>query len=1003
MTACRFRIATFVGCTLCLIIFLGPLHSRAGELGESLARLTVTASPDSLVPVIAVLPSVVESRQLTTEAEQLVQTRAERYRFALAQLQARHAESQKRLLDHVRGQAAAAGYRRIKPHWLANVVEMELPISQVSALAARSDIESVTLLETLPSVDATIDSGAPVSSGRPLAAPYRPPHIAHVKADIAWGMGYTGAGRLICSFDTGVDGVHPALTDRWNGIDADTAASWFDPVFNTPYPQALPLYAKRDQSHGTHLMGLMVGGSDSVASGIAPGARWISAAVVDVPGASWLDAFEWAVNPDRDINTIADVPDVINHSWGFDGRDYGCRDVLFEVIDNVEALGIVNIFAAGNEGSLSPFIGTVRNPAVRANDSLDCFAVGNLDISTNPPTRQSSSSQGPSSCPGGGIKPNVMAPGYLVYSCVPGGGYLHRSGTSMSAPMVSGLVALLRQKRPDATPAEIKRAILNSTYRAPFGVIPNNQYGWGEIDCEAALRAIGNSPNQAQIRLYSVVFPAITPGSTVNGRIIVENVGNDASQEIAAAITGSNPSITVLDGTASVPSVPPLDTISALDPITLLISDTVTPGSLLTLPLRLNEDGNIIMTTLGVHVGVPDSRGFVTHNNGSIRFSLTDYGVLGVGNDPIDSWYPAGGEGFNFQSEGNSLWQASVLAGTGTGNVSSALHTLWYMPDQDFTVAPSGSIRLLAPGLVAPQQTIAEFTDESSPTPIGLRITQESFLYNAPNDEFVILRYIFGNRTGSTITGMRFGLMVDWASFTIAMLSGGYNQTDSILWTARNTGTTTDPVLDRFRGAARLEGALATALTERESAVMFLPERFTAHDGFTRREKDSLAVVGVRNVSTYASARDILFQILTCGPINLAPGQKDTVAFVLMAGSSYSSLVTALGEARLKYAQIVTDVPPPVPGELPDQFTLYQNYPNPFNPSTTISFDLPRESEYEIAIFNLLGQRVDDITGRSEAGRVSVNWQAGARGSGVYLYRVTAGSFIQSRKMVLLK
>lgn len=976
---------------------------RAGQLSPTLAELADQAPSDSVVRVIVVLPRAIEPKQLALETDLSGKTRTERYRFALSKMQSQHAESQKRLLDQVQSRTAlAAGYHKVKPHWLANAVEMDLPLSQVAALADRSDVERVTLMEPLRLITPTTESGTPTITGRPSAAPFQPPHIAHVKADIAWGLGYTGAGRIICSFDTGVEGEHLALKNRWKGIDGDTASAWFDPVFGTPFPQPLPFYALRDQSHGTHVMGIMVGGSDSVASGIAPGAKWISAAVVDVPGSSWLDAFEWAVNPDGDPNTIADVPDVINHSWGFDGRDFGCLDILFDVIDNVEALGIVNIFAAGNEGNSG--LGTIRNPAVRANDDLDCFAVGNLDVTTTPgtPFRFFTSSQGPSSCPGGGTKPNVMAPGTAVYSSIPGGGYLLRTGTSMSAPVVSGLVALLRQKRPDATPFEIKQAILNSTFWAPsWGTMPNNQYGWGEVDCQAALTAIGTPPNQAEIRLYSVVFPPITPGSQVSGRMIVENLGDDASQEIAASITGTNPSITVLDGTASIPSVPALDTISALDLITLQISDTVTPGSLLTLPLQLNEGGNIIATTLAVQVGTPDQRGFVTHDNGTIRFSLTDYGVLGVGTSPNDSWYPAGGEGFNFQSGGNSMWQASLLAGTGTGLVASALHTYWYMPDMDFTLAPSGSIRLLAPGAIAPEQTIAEFTDAGSPTPIGLRITQESFLFNPPNDEFVILRYILGNRTGSAINGLRFGLLVDWATVTI--LSGGYNQTDSILWSARNTGTTMSPILDRFRGVARLDGTLATALTEREEPLLFLPESPFLYDGFTRREKDSLAVVGVRNVSTYASARDLLFQVLTCGPITLGPGQKDTVAFVLMAGANYPALATALGEAKLKYAQIVTDVPPPPDGQLPGSFALYQNYPNPFNPATTISFDLPRESEYDVAIFNLLGQQVDRIRGRAEAGRVNLLWQAGDRSSGVYLYRVTAGSFSQSRKMVLLK
>ena len=62
------------------------------------------------------------------------------------------------------------------------------------------------------------------------------------------------------------------------------------------------------------------------------------------------------------------------------------------MIDNLEALGIVNIFAAGNEGAAAS---SIRNPANRANDSLDCFAVGNVSTYVSPPLIASNSSRGP--------------------------------------------------------------------------------------------------------------------------------------------------------------------------------------------------------------------------------------------------------------------------------------------------------------------------------------------------------------------------------------------------------------------------------------------------------------------------------------------------------------------------------------------------------------------------------------------------------------------------------
>jgi len=88
---------------------------------------------------------------------------------------------------------------------------------------------------------------------------------------------------------------------------------------------------------------------------------------------------------------------------------------------------------------------------------------------------------------------------------------------------------------------------------------------------------------------------------------------------------------------------------------------------------------------------------------------------------------------------------------------------------------------------------------------------------------------------------------------------------------------------------------------------------------------------------------------------------------------------------------------------LPDRFGLFQNYPNPFNPTTTIEFGLPHQSEWELKIINVLGQTVREFSGHDDAGFMSVEWDAGRFASGVYFYRLKAGEYSATKKMVLLK
>jgi para-nitrobenzyl esterase len=89
---------------------------------------------------------------------------------------------------------------------------------------------------------------------------------------------------------------------------------------------------------------------------------------------------------------------------------------------------------------------------------------------------------------------------------------------------------------------------------------------------------------------------------------------------------------------------------------------------------------------------------------------------------------------------------------------------------------------------------------------------------------------------------------------------------------------------------------------------------------------------------------------------------------------------------------------------LPRNFILFQNYPNPFNPSTTINYTLPSDSKVIIKIYNILGQKLMTLLNNTEAaGTHQITFNAGNLPSGIYLYRIQAEDFTQTKKMILLK
>lgn len=92
------------------------------------------------------------------------------------------------------------------------------------------------------------------------------------------------------------------------------------------------------------------------------------------------------------------------------------------------------------------------------------------------------------------------------------------------------------------------------------------------------------------------------------------------------------------------------------------------------------------------------------------------------------------------------------------------------------------------------------------------------------------------------------------------------------------------------------------------------------------------------------------------------------------------------------------------PADLPVQYILNQNYPNPFNPSTTIRYELPKAASVLLRIFSTLGQVVGTLVDeKREAGYYQVQWKAAKIPSGIYFYRLHAGEFVETKKMILVK
>jgi uncharacterized repeat protein (TIGR01451 family) len=395
----------------------------------------------------------------------------ERGRAVVASLQATAERSQGDLRRHLGEQVAAGKVRGYIPFWIFNGVAAEGNLEAVLALAARPEVRVIRADQKryLESQEA----GGEILSGSDVEW-----NIDKVGADMVWqALGIDGTGAVVASMDTGVDWQHPALMSNYRGYDphglTQHTGNWFCAT-DEGYA-----YPGDGDGHGTHTMGIIVGRGDP-AIGMAPGASWIAAKVFHNLGYtydSWLHAgFQWMLDPDGNPGTD-DAPDVVNNSWGSNLSEL---EVFRPDLQALTAAGILPVFAAGNYGPASYTIGS---PA-----SLpEAFAVGATDEYDYILTL---SSRGPS--PWAEIKPEVSAPGINVRSSLPGGGYGLKDGTSMAAPHVTGLTALLLQAQPDLTIPEIEQ-VITGTAVALGDPAPNNDYGWGRIDAYNAVTSVSDA------------------------------------------------------------------------------------------------------------------------------------------------------------------------------------------------------------------------------------------------------------------------------------------------------------------------------------------------------------------------------------------------------------------------------------------------------------------------------------------------------------------------------
>jgi serine protease len=797
--------------------------------------------------------------------------------------------------------------------------------------------------------------------------------ISKIQSEAAWDINKGDASIIIAIDDTGVDWDHPDLAaniwvndDPVDGSDND-GNGYVDDINGwdfgglTGTPDNDPNEDRPD--HGTHVAGISSAVTDN---GVGVSSIGFNCTIMPVKTSqddirNQAGQALIAYGYEGIVYAADNGAHVINCSWG--GFNYSIAAKA--AIDYAISKGTLVVGAAGNNG-----ISTVIYPAAYP-------GVLSVGSTTSSDTRSGFSNYG--------MYLDVLAPGSSIYNTWQNDTYASLSGTSMASPLAAGLAGLVFNQFPSYTPLQVAEQIrVNADNIDAQNAGFSGLLGSGRIN---AFKALSNA-NSKSVRMVNHLFVdegdgdgIFEPGENVSIEMDFVNYLN-ATSALTIAIETTNGNVTINNSSYSAGAV---DMLAEFNNSSNKFSFSISPS------IPFNTDINFkVNYTDGTYedyqwVTVRANPTYSTQSGNNITLTLTSKGALGF--DDYSS--NTRGEGFKFIDGPNLLFEGAFLYGTSSSTVMDAARISSTQSTDFSTVQP---LVISVPGDVADQQGLTIFNDDGAGGgKLGVETELNSYSYAATADEnYIILKYKFTNKTTSAINGVRAGLFFDWDLTDGSGDLTSFDATDNFAYAYHNGGNP-----DTYVGAAVLSstgGGFRGIKNDGSTGGINI------YDNFSDAEKWTALSSGIQNTSLPAG--DISF-VVSAAPLDIDAGGTAIAAFAIAAGNNLENLRTAIQASRAKY-NTLTDVENET--TLPIKFNLAQNYPNPFNPSTKISFSIPESGMVSLKVYDLLGREVANlINSEMLPGTYDYNFNGAGLSSGMYFYKIESGNYSETRKMMLLK
>jgi len=676
--------------------------------------------------------------------------------------------------------------------------------------------------------------------------------------------------------DTGTELMHPELqaqikynyNDPIDGIDndndgyTDNFRGWdLGSDDNNPSGDACATC-----SHGIHVSGISSAATDN-ATGIAGTGFKCKFLPVKIQNASGvLNASYEGIVYAADHGCR-----IINCSWGgTSGGQYG-QDIVNYATFNKNSLVIA---AAGNNGNNILFY-----PASFDN-VLSVAATDNFDLKWV----QSNY----------GYKIDVCAPGVNIYSTWVNGSYTSSSGTSMAAPVVSGVAALVLSQFPNLTALQIGEQLKNTCDSIEY-LASNADYrgflGSGRVNLFKAL----NASNNPAIQITQHQFTDNNDNVFINADTIrlTATFKNylAASTNLTVKIRSMSSNLEMIDSVFNIGVLNSLAEISNGSAFSFKVLPGTPINAELLVKVIYTDNGYSSFEYLPIIVNVD----YINVAINNIATSATSRSLIGYNSNNTSQ-----GLGFKFDNSLSLLYEGGLMIGDRPGRVMDKLRVGSGQFNNDWLSIQN--VYKLENPTYSEIDVVGKITDiGAAANPIGLEVTHKTFAWSSPgNENYVFFKYTVKNVFSEIVDSLYVGIFTDWDIMNYNLNNTNFNSTQNLAYSSSTQ------VNGLFAGIKLIDSpapvnTYAIDIIPGGGGGVNLADGFSDIDKYTTLSTQRLTSGGTGSGNDIAS-------VLSTGPFEILPGDSIEVTFALLAGYNLDELLQTSTNAQIKFNNILTNL-----------------------------------------------------------------------------------------------